>query len=289
MTTQSTIHVAVLGSTGAQGAAIARALDSAGVATRRISRSGSDSWAADFHDTDALKAALADIDVAVFTMPLDYSTAADRFAHNVADAAAAAGVRRIVFNTNIRIPDEITDAPGFETRRAARAVLEAGTVPVTIVEPAMYLDNLLAPGVLTHSPDGCILHYPIPDGLPVSWLAAADLGRTVAAACLHGEGGQVLRPGLPSLTPADLAGEIGDAIGAAVRFESLDPAHFESGLAHVAGPTAAAGVASIYRWLNANPASTVMAAPTEQPDWMPAPTTVSAWAAEFLEPAHSRA
>ncbi|WP_338888748.1 NmrA family NAD(P)-binding protein [Rhodococcus sovatensis] len=288
MTTQSTIQVAVLGSTGAQGAAIATALDNAGVATRRISRSGSDSWAADFHDTDALTASLAGIDVAVFTQPLDYSTAANRFAHNVTDAAAAAGVRRIVFNTNIRIPDEITDASGFETRRAARAALEAGTVPVTIVEPAVYLDNLLAPGVLTPSPAGYVLRYPIPNDLPISWLASADLGRTVVAACQHGEGGQVLRPGLTSLTPADLAGEIGDAIGAAVRFESLDPALFESGLAHVAGPAAAAGVASIYRWLNDNPASTVMATPTEQPDWMPVPTAVSAWAAEFLQPAVSR-
>ncbi|QBJ96359.1 NmrA family transcriptional regulator [Rhodococcus sp. ABRD24] len=290
MNSPDTVHVAVLGSAGAQGSAIADALDAAGVPTRRISRTGNGSGtaAADLRDTGALTAALSGIDVAVLTLPLDFSSEAAHFARNVADAAAASGVQRIVFNTNTRIPDEITDAPGFETRRAARITLETGAVPVTIIEPAVYLDNLLAPGVLTHSRDGSVLRYPIPEGLPVSWLAASDLGRAVAAACLNGRGGEVVRPGRAPLTPEELAGAIEGAIGTSVRFEALDPALFEQGLAAVAGPNAAAGVASIYRWLTANPGSTVMAAPAEQPAWMPQPATASAWAADFLKPVASK-
>lgn len=280
--------MAVLGSAGAQGSAIADALDSAGVTTRRISRTSNSSWGADLGDPDALTTALAGIDVAVLTLPLNSSSDAESFAHNVAHAASSAGVRRIVFNTNTRIPDEITDAPGFETRRTARIALQSGDVPVTIVEPAVYLDNLLAPGVLTHGDNGFVLRYPIPEDLPVSWLSAADLGQTVSAACLYGQGGQVVRPGRCPLTATELAGVIEGAIGTSVRFEALDPALFERGLAAVAGASAAAGVASIYQWLAENPSSTVMAAPTEQPSWMPRTGTASAWAAQFLQPAPSR-
>ncbi len=276
--------VAVLAASGTQGSAITSALHAAGATVHAVTRR-----IAALDDRAALTSAMETADIAVFTAPLSDPRSASVYAAEVAAAAFDAGVGRIVYNTNTRIPDTPTDAPGFETRRAALRTLQAGPVPVTVVEPAVYLDNLHAPGVLTPEADGHVLRYPIPAGLPVSWLAVDDLGRAVAAACLHGAAGQTLRPGTPARTADELAAVIGAAIGAPVRFESLDPALFEEGLAMAIGADAADSVASIYRWLTDHPDSTVMVAPEHRPDWAPQPTDVHCWAADHLHPvaAHS--
>jgi NAD(P)H dehydrogenase (quinone) len=277
---QQQLDVAVLAAGGAQGEAITAALAEAGAVVCALTRA-----TAPFDDEDALAASLDGADVVVFTAPLDYSSAAAMYPWAVAAAASASGVQRIVFNANTRVPEGATSAVGFESRRAALEVLSSGAVPVTVVEPAIYLDNLLAPGVLLpagEGEEGLVLRYPVPDQLPVSWLALTDLGRAVAAACLAGRPGQVLRPGPPARTANGLAAAIGSSLGTSVRFETLDPDVFEEGLALAVGAGPAAGVASIYRWLADNPDSSVMAAPVEQPEWMPVPEDAVIWASRHL-------
>ncbi|MBC7300301.1 MAG: NmrA family NAD(P)-binding protein [Nocardia sp.] len=274
------LEVAVLTARGAQSAAVAEALTAAGTSVRALTRA-----TAALDDPSALAAALEGADVVVYTAPLDYTPAAAEFAVNVAAAAAGAGVRRVVYNTNTRIPDEPTGAAGFETRRAAWQILTCGPVPVTAIEPAVYLENLLAPGVLSAdtTTGGLILRYPLPAQVPVSWISLADLGRVVAGACTHGRPGEIVHPGPPAVTGPQLADTIAAALGVPVGFAALDPAVFEHGLGYAIGAGPAAGVASIYHWLAAHPGSSAMSPdPAKRPAWLPAATPVADWAAQCL-------
>ncbi|KXP04854.1 NmrA family NAD(P)-binding protein [Tsukamurella tyrosinosolvens] len=268
-------HVAVLAAAGAQGSAVVSALERAGVPTRPLSHA-----TAPLDDRAALTEALVGVDVVVFTAPLDFADAATEFAPNVAAAAESAGVHRIVFNANTTYPTERTGAAGFETRRAAWRALASGSVAATMVSPAVYLENLLAPGVLSAGSDGeLVLRYPLPASTSVSWLSLADLGRAVAAAVVHGQPGQCVRPGaVGGITAATLVGELSAALGQQVRYEALDPAAFEAGLAMAIGNGPAGGVASIYQWVSAHPDSAALtAAASDQPVWLPSSEPIADW------------
>ncbi len=267
--------VAVLAAAGAQGSAIVSALELAGVPARPLSR-----MAAPLGDRVALTEALVGVDVVVFTAPLDFTDAAAEFAPNVAAAAEAAGVQRIVFNSNTTFPAEGTGAAGFETRRAAWGALSSGAVAASMVSPAVYLENLLAPGVLSAGADGeLVLRYPLSASTSVSWVSLADLGRAVAAAVMHGQRGECVRPGpVGGITAAALAGELSAALGQQVRYEALDPAAFEAGLAMAIGAGPAGGVASIYQWVSEHPDSAALAAAAaDQPVWLPSSEPTADW------------
>ncbi|MER7504516.1 NmrA family NAD(P)-binding protein [Nonomuraea pusilla] len=62
-------------------------------------------------------------------------------------AALAAGVRRVVLVTGNRIPCQVTDVPAFETRRWAERAMAAAGLPLVVLRPPVYLENLRAPGV----------------------------------------------------------------------------------------------------------------------------------------------
>ncbi|GAA2091197.1 hypothetical protein GCM10009801_56740 [Streptomyces albiaxialis] len=247
----------VTGATGAQGGAVARLLAARGADVRGLARrsraspAGVAVHAGDLGDAAAVRAAFEGVTHAALTLPLEYDHATVvRYARNLAGAARAARVRRLVLNTNTPLPERPTDRPGFETRRAAEEVLRASGVPTVVVRPTVYLDNLHSPW---HGPalvrDG-VLACPLPAELPVAWMAHADLARVVVAA-LDREGpemeGRVLSVGGPeALTGPELADALGRGLGREVRYVPLGVDRFEAGLARAVGAGAAAGVAGIY-------------------------------------------
>lgn len=292
MTTDNTIprhradRYAVFGASGAQGSAIAAALVAAGHAVRGISRSGApagegvEAVAADLGDRDQVYAALDGVGHVSLTVPLCYdATLVRRYAENVVAAAAEQGVRRVVLNSNTRIPAEPTDAAAFETRRIAEEVVLGGEVSAVVLRPAIYLENLLAPGVVDAVKSAGVLAYPLPAATPVSWISHADLGQAVAVALTDDElAGQTLEIGGPDLVGPALAEAVGAATGVPLTFEPLDPALFEQGLAGFLGADAAAGVAGLYHWVGRDPETAVMSGgadglkklgvtPTSAADW----------------------
>jgi NAD(P)H dehydrogenase (quinone) len=281
---------AVFGASGAQGSAIAAALAAAGHAVRGISRAGTsagagvESVAADLGDRDQVYAALDGVSHVSLTIPLCYdATLVRRYAENVTAAAAERGVRGVVLNSNTRIPAEPTDTAAFETRRIAEEVVLGGAVPAVVLRPAIYLENLLAPGVVDAVKNAGVLAYPLPAATPVSWVSHADLGQAVATVLTGHEVsedlvGQILDIGGPDLIGAELADAVGAAAGRPLTFVPLDPAVFEQGLVGFLGADAAAGVAGLYHWVGRDPETAVMSGgadglkklgvtPTSAADW----------------------
>ncbi|MEV4303385.1 NmrA family NAD(P)-binding protein [Nonomuraea sp. NPDC049624] len=244
----------VIGAAGAQGGAVARRLVAEGHTVRGLTRSGRvphgvQPVAGDLGDAEAVKAAFAGVTHASVTLPMVYEpdTVAAHVRH-VRDAALAAGVRRLVFNTANRLPEAATRVAAFETRRRAVRTLRSAGLPVVVLCPPVYLDNLAAPWVTGPLAAEGVLRYPLPADLPVPWLSHDDLGAATHAALVRDDlEGAVLRLGGPDVVTGD---ELAAAFGA--RYAAQDPAEFESGLTRALGAPTAAAVAATYRWAAAD-------------------------------------
>lgn len=186
------------------------------------------------------------------TMPLVYDPEqVEEYALNVAEAALDAGIIRLVFNANTRIPLGPTDVAAFETRRLAERVLRDSGVPLVVIRPPVYLDNLFSPWNGPALVDEGLLAYPLPASARTAWLSHRGLAEAALAALTREglEGRTFDVGGERSLTGGELASAFGRGLGRAVRYEELDPAAFERALGRLLGPETAAGVAGIYHYM----------------------------------------
>ncbi|MFJ2744604.1 SDR family oxidoreductase [Streptomyces sp. NPDC087440] len=264
----------VTGATGLQGGAIARHLAAQGAEVTGLVRdpdgpgpAGVRLVGADLGRAEEVLKAFAGVTHAVVTIPLEYDTdTVLSYAHNIADAARAVGVRRLVFNTNTALPETATPYAAFETRRAAEAVITGSGVPTVVVRPPVYLDNLFSPWNGPALVNDGVLAYPLPADQRVAWLSHDDLARIVAAA-LESDAvvGRVLDVGgADVVTGPELARAFAQVLGREVTYVALDVRRFEEGLAQVVGVEAAAGVAGIYHHVSTGLAAGLLAA---DPGW----------------------
>ncbi|MGA5192338.1 SDR family oxidoreductase [Streptomyces exfoliatus] len=261
MSSEIPMRVAVVGATGFQGGAVARLLAGRRHRVRTLTRRpaadrpplpGSFFLAGDLRRRDDVRRLFEGTTHAFVTMPLVYeSERVEVYARNVAAAAREAGTERLVLNANTRVPLGPTEVAAFETRRLAERVLRDSGVPLVVIRPPVYLDNLFSPWNGPSLVDEGVLAYPLPESTRTAWLSHRDLAEAaLAALTLEGMEGRTFDiGGTRSLTGGELAAAFGRGLGRAVRYEELDPAAFERGLARLLGPETAAGVAGIYHFM----------------------------------------
>ncbi|MFG3494766.1 SDR family oxidoreductase [Streptomyces sp. NPDC047928] len=255
------MRVAVVGATGFQGGAVARLLAERKHRVRTLTRRpegdrpplpGVSCASGDLADAHAVRGLFDGATHAAVVMPLVYDPDRVRaYARNIAAAARDAGVRRLVYNANTRIPAGTTAVAAFETRRVTEEVLRDSGVPLVVLRPPVYLDNLFSPWNGPALVNEGVLAYPLPAGVPTAWISHRDLAEAVyAALTVDGVDGRVLDIGGDrTLTGEELAASFARGLGRDVRYVPLDPGVFEQGLAQVLGAEAAAGVAGIYHYM----------------------------------------
>lgn len=253
--------VAVTAATGAQGAAIASACEAAGLQVRRLSRragpaiAGATLHVADPAEPDSLAAALEGVDALVLTSPVDHRRGArEALAAAWANAAAAAGLRRVVLNTAAAVPDAL-DAPTARTLRAVRQVMLEGAVPAVVLQPTVYLDNLATPWAAPALVGEGVLNYPASPAAPIAWISHATLGAFCAAAVTAaGVEGAVLDIGGPeNLTGPALAAVLAVALGRPVEYRRTPNESFAAALDAAFGAPAGQDIAAYYEHLEAHP------------------------------------
>ncbi|MGW1493439.1 MULTISPECIES: SDR family oxidoreductase [unclassified Streptomyces] len=259
------MRVAVVGATGFQGGATARLLAERKHRVRTLSRKPE----ADRPELTGVSVASGDLgryeDVrqlfegathAAVVMPLVYQAEkVMRYAQHIAKAAREAGVGRLVYNANTRVPDRSTNVVAFETRRLAETVFREGLahsgVELVVVRPPVYLDNLFSPWNGPALVNEGVLAYPLPADVPTAWISHRDLAEAVyAALTVDGVAGRTFDiGGAQTLTGDELATAFGQGLGRAVRYVPLEPGVFEQGLAQILGEESAAGVSGIYHYM----------------------------------------
>ncbi|MFD7155540.1 NmrA/HSCARG family protein [Kribbella sp. NPDC059898] len=229
--------VAVVGATGRQGGATVRALVNANAPVRALTRRidsdaanalrelGADVVAADLDDPNSLRAAFTGVD-AVFAMTTPgYDAQIEReiaHGHAIADAAAAAGIPHVVYNS-VGGAERCTGIPHFESKRDIELYLIKQGLSTTFVRPVFFMDNFaqfLTPMVQ----DGTLtVRLPLPDGIPLQMIAAEDIGAVAAAAVLDPErvaGGSIEIAG-DELTGEQLAEAYQERYDVPARYEPL--------------------------------------------------------------------
>lgn len=230
--------------TGAQSAAIAEALRSAGWAVKGSSRGD----LADPHER------AKGSDLLVLTVPQDHRPGAmTGFVDAWVDAARGGGIGRIVLNLG-GTPGPAEAHPFFADLHAIRDRVAGSGLPHVILQPTVYLDNLAAPWAAEGLAAGTIA-YPAAPQAQVSWMSHRTLGAWVTAVADGKADGQSLVIGGPeALTGEALARQIGAGLGRAMTYRPIPPAAFAEGMNAAMGAPAGDRLASIYAWLEAHPA-----------------------------------
>jgi uncharacterized protein YbjT (DUF2867 family) len=225
--------ILVLGATGGQGGAVARALlrhdipvraltrNPTGRAARGLSEQGVEVVAGSMEDTDALVAAMHGMS-AVFALTTFFEEGVDAElvqGRAVIDAATRTRVPHLVFSS-VACADQDTGVPHFESKARVEAALADSDVPYTVLGPAYFYDNAL--GGADRLADG-FLDLPLPVDRPLQQLDRRDLGAFAVKVLLDPAPFTGRRIDLVSdaPTPARMAAELTDALGTDVRHEQV--------------------------------------------------------------------
>jgi uncharacterized protein YbjT (DUF2867 family) len=250
--------ITVFGATGAQGGGLARAIlaDKAGeLAVRAVTRKP---------DSDSAKA-LAAAGAEVYVADLDDAASVHRAmngafgafcvtnfwehfspekelaqAATLADAAAKAGVKHVVWSTledtraffplGSRMPVLLGkyNVPHFDAKGEANKLF-TGRVPTTLVNTSFYWDNLIHFGMgPKKGPDGVLaITLPMADK-KLSGIAVEDIGKCVRGIFKGGVANVGKTFGLAGehLTGAQMAAALTKALGQTVRYNAVTPEQF---------------------------------------------------------------
>jgi uncharacterized protein YbjT (DUF2867 family) len=225
---ESPLYV-VFCASGRPGLAQVRQLHSSGRRVRAVTRQSLphptladvEVVAADLNDEDAVTRACDGADVVLYTSP----TFAERrrgieHIEMIGRSAVRTGVRRVVYNTTSWYPTEPIGVPSMDRGAALKRALRSTWAPVTIVQPSLFMDNLLTRWVRPHLRRDNEFAYPHAEDLDVSWISLDDVARFMIAAADRDEcEGETIDIGGPEVVrPAQVAEILGHCLGRPIRY-----------------------------------------------------------------------
>ena len=225
--------IAVVGATGQQGGATARALLASGAIVRGLTRNvdsdaakaltaaGAEMVTADLDDLSSVTTAFAGASRVFAMTTMTGDAGVDGEIENgraIADAAVAAGVSEVVYSS-VGGAERSTGVPHFESKRRVEEYLDGLAISATFIRPVFFMENLLGSGV---EGDEVVVRLPFPDGIPLQMVAVADIGKVAAAVLLDPssvEGGVEIAG--DELTGTQIAEVFGRQAGLPGRYEAL--------------------------------------------------------------------
>ena len=247
--------IAVVGATGAQGGATARALlrdpdfsvraltrDPSSDAAQALAAAGAEVVAADIDDEASLVAALEGAHGAFFVTFFwaHFSPEVEQAqAQRMARAAKTAGIQHAIWSTledtrrwvpldDDRMPTLMGEykVPHFDAKGSANHFFTDAGVPTTFLQTAFYWDNMIGFGSgPQRSEDGSlVLVFPMGDA-PLSGIAAEDIGKVAHGIFAAGEAyiGETVSIAGEHLTGDEMAAQLSDALGQRVTYVAVEP------------------------------------------------------------------
>lgn len=188
------MRVVVFGASGVQGAHQVPVLARAGHEVVAVSRNPKplkvdgkaiETAPADFNDASAITKILQGADAIFLNLPSTSFNPSEPIlaaAQSIGKLAKEAGVKLIVFNTSMPVPEEPQDIKAQDDRREMRRLLRESGVPVISIQPVVYLDNLLEGWALPPIRDRNTVVYCHKPDLEVSWICHHDVAQLMLAA-----------------------------------------------------------------------------------------------------------
>jgi uncharacterized protein YbjT (DUF2867 family) len=217
---------------------------------KKLKEAGATPVLGDMSDAAGMLAITKGIDAIAFMIPVSMPNPLDGFvfAKNVIDAAKANGVKKLVWNTSGWLPDQKIGVPTEDIKLDVRDYLVNSGLEYVIIEPTIYMENMMgdfcAPFVMNEKK----LAYPTPEAMPIGWIASRDVSAFVVEAIynpdLKADTFQV--SGLQNLRGNELAAHFSKGVDEEIVYYLQPAKDLEAILALSVGDAAAAAVASFY-------------------------------------------
>lgn len=231
--------VTVFGASGRQGLAQVRQLRAHGLDVRAITRVperfngpeyvGISAMSANYNDSDSLAAACEGADAVFFTHPM-FEDAIHVNDHilRVGQAAKAAGVKRLVYNTSSWVPDEPCGQLAYDTNLQRENIFAKSGVPLTVIRPVLFMDNLLTHWVKPGLVNEGLYQYPHAPTMAANWISLDDVAKFMIAAIDREDliGERILVGGPEALKPEQVADILSEAMGKKITFDYITPLQF---------------------------------------------------------------
>lgn len=243
--------VAVFGASGRQGLAQVRQLVKAGHDVRALSRSADPFYGevfegsgnitvvpADTADDASLQNAVNGVDAVFYTHPVRYGDRVE-WVERVGKACVKAGVKRMVWNTSMWIPDRAGDPGRYGLNTIAINRLWRTGCPATVFGSVLFMDNLLTSWAFESIVRDGVYTYPHNPFLQANWISLDDVAKFMIASIDRPdlEGAWMNIGGPERLVPDDVAEILTEATGRPVKFVPRFPADFGKALADAFGNT----------------------------------------------------
>ncbi|ARN73152.1 SDR family oxidoreductase [Oceanicoccus sagamiensis] len=231
--------VTVFGASGRQGLAQIRQLRAQGYWVRAVSRSPERFYTrefegvavvqADYNDLNSLVKACDNADAVFFTHPMfeDALHVNDHIAR-VGEAAKIVGVKRLVYNTSSWVPDTPCGEPNYDGNLIRENIFAACGVPLTVIRPVLFMDNLLTNWVKPALVNEGVYRYPHQPTMRANWICLDDVAKFMIAAIQREDliGERIIIGGPDALLPDEVASHLSQAFGKTISFEYITPRHY---------------------------------------------------------------
>ena len=293
--------VVVLGASADQGVPLVAALKKAGMhptaAARRMEAMKATPFPdtptvfADITDQDSLEAAFTGQDALTMHLPFEHNREkAASYGENIAAAAKAAGLKKIVFNTSCYIADRELGVSAHDGRRDIEQAIRDSGINHVFIEPVVFMNNMIAPWCKPSIVKHGMFAYPASETLKISFISLDDVGAVMAAALQTDavDGQSVPIGGPEALTGFDIAKTLSKVSGRDIKFNSLSPTEFAENISELVTGSRVIpkgsvynGMALFYTFYNEQPVSPLAVDPDSFLQKLPVKlTSFEDWAAQ---------
>lgn len=190
------------------------------------------------------------IDAVAFMIPVSLPNPFDglQYAKNVIDAAKTNGVGKIVWNTSGWLEAEKIGSPLDDVKLEVLDYLKNSGVDYVIIQPTIYMENMMGPFCAPFITNEKKLAYPTPEAMPIGWIASRDVSAFVVEAVYNRElkADSFKISGMENLKGNDLASEFSKGTGEEITYYAQKPKEFGDILKPFVGEAGASSVETYY-------------------------------------------
>ncbi|MNX68001.1 NAD(P)H azoreductase [compost metagenome] len=219
----------------------------------KLKQAGATPILANLNDADKMLEITKGIDAIAFIIPVSLPNPFDglQYAKNVIDAAKANEVKKIVWNTSGWLESQKIGSPVDDVKLDVRDYLNNSGLDYVIIEPTIYMENMMGPFCAPFIKNEKKLAYPTPEAMPIGWIASRDVSAFVVEAIYNSElkADTFKISGLENLKGNDLANKFSKGVGEEIVYYPQQPKDFGDILKPFVGEAGAASVAAYYESL----------------------------------------
>ncbi|QHC86179.1 hypothetical protein AS589_15975 [Empedobacter brevis] len=219
----------------------------------KLTQAGATPVLANLADADKINEITKGVDAIAFMIPVSLPNPSDGFQYskNVIDAAKANGVKKIVWNTSGWLETQKIGSPVDDVKLDVLDYLKNSGVDYVIIEPTIYMENMMGPFCAPFITNEKKLAYPTPEAMPIGWIASRDVSAFVVEAIYNEnlKADSFKISGLENLKGNDLATAFSKGTGEEIVYYPQKPKEFGDILKPMVGEAGANSVAAYYEML----------------------------------------